>query len=87
MYIVSPWLVLYVALLATFTIQVMTKIGIREKLINNTRARLVQQLLECDFCLGFWIAFMFSALLSVSSNDISYMLIPVLSAPITRYLV
>lgn len=83
---IDIYLVVFVALLATFTIQIMTKVGIREKLINNIQVEVLCKLLECDFCLGFWIAFMFSALLSVSNNDPSYMIIPILSAPLTRYL-
>lgn len=74
------------AAFAAFIIIMTTKIGLRDYLINKTKGTL-QQLLECEFCLGFWIAVIISVFLSINNKDISFMLIPFISAPITRFLV
>lgn len=78
-------IVLLISLLAAFIILLISKIGLRDYLINNTKG-LLQQLLECDFCLGFWIAVCISILAAIILKDHYIVFVPFFSSPITRFL-
>ena len=79
-------IVVLIALLATFAIQLSEKRGYRNWLIDNiTFWPLFNKMLQCDFCLGFWIAVVLSLILTFVTGFLPYLAIPVFSTPITRY--
>lgn len=82
--------IIVVSLLSAFIILVMNKSEMRDKL-RDYNCRIanfkIAKMLECDFCFGFWIAVVIATILSVITFDTSWMLVPFMSAPITRFLV
>ena len=45
------------------------------------------KMLECDFCLGFWLSVIISIIMVLVTLDPLYLLVPVFATPITRMLV
>jgi len=45
------------------------------------------KMLECDFCLGFWLSVLISVIMVLITLDPAYFLAPIFTAPITRFLV
>lgn len=77
--------IIIVSLAVTFIILTLTKMGLREELMKRSN-RIFYQLLGCDFCLGFWMSCFISLFLFVIFEDISFLYIPFLSAPLIRIL-
>lgn len=77
--------IIIIALGSAFTIIVLDKWGIREWLQVHG-SRLISKMAGCTFCLGFWIAVILSIFLSAISGECSYLLIPIFSSPITRFI-
>ena len=78
-------LVVLVALAATFTIQFAEKRGYRDFAIDNTKG-LLQQMLQCDFCLGFWISLVISIVLALALSNWWLLATPAFTTPLVRYL-
>ena len=78
-------LVALLALAVTFVIQFAEKRGYRNFAIDNTEG-LLQQMLQCDFCLGFWISLFFSIILAFILGYWWVIFTPVFTTPIIRYL-
>lgn len=78
-------IIILIALLTAFIVLMLSKLGIRDYLIN-TLSGLLQQLFECDFCLSFWVSFIISLCLAICCKDITFLVIPFFSTPITRFL-
>ena len=77
---------IYIALAAAFAILLIGKLGVRDGII--TRApKLISQLFDCDFCLSFWTSLILAILLAIFFNEMSIILIPIISTPITRILI
>lgn len=77
---------IYIALAAAFAILLIGKLGVRDGII--TRApKLISQLFDCDFCLSFWTSFILAIILAIFFNEMSIILIPIISTPITRILI
>ena len=82
--------IIIVALLAAFTILYLGKSGNREKLRNfcdENELKLFAELIDCDFCLSFWVGlvcYVFLLFFGVCELNI---LVPFCAAPIARYLV
>ena len=76
---------IYIAL-AAFAILLIGKLGVRDEII--TRApKLISQLFDCDFCLSFWTSLILAIILAIFFNEMSIILIPIISTPITRILI
>lgn len=78
-------LVTLLALAATFIIQFAEKRGYRDFAIDKTKG-LLQQMLQCDFCLGFWVSLFFSIILAFVLGHWWIIFTPVFTTPIIRYL-
>jgi len=48
---------------------------------------ILTKMLECDFCLGFWLSVLISVVAVLVVHDPAYFLVPVFAAPITRFLI
>lgn len=81
--------IILIALLTTFVILFLHKIGAIEYLRNKAckeELELIAKLLECDFCMCFWTSLVISCVASLITHDNSWIVIPVLSTPISRFL-
>ena len=74
-----------IAAVAAFFILFMEKTGYRDKMIANS-PKLISQMYDCDFCLSFWVSAVFSTGIVLGECNLIYVLIPFISAPITRRL-
>lgn len=82
--------VIYVALIVAFTVLFLGKTGLRTKIRDKADEfgiGLVADMLECDFCLCFWLSFIASFIIAFLTCDISMFLIPFLSTPIARFMI
>lgn len=78
-------LVVLVALAVTFTIQLAEKRGYRDFAIDHTKG-LLQQMLQCDFCLGFWTSLIISIVLIFVLNNWGLLAMPIFITPLVRYM-
>ena len=77
---------IYIALAAAFAILLIGKLGVRDEII--TRApKLISQVFACDFCLSFWTSLILAIILAILFNEMSIILIPIISTPRTRILI
>jgi hypothetical protein len=53
---------LVAGLISTFIITVCRKTGLLEYLQSRTRIRILYNLLQCDFCIGFWLSLIITIL-------------------------
>lgn len=75
--------IITVSLAVSFTILVLEKTGLREKLRDLSGKTLFADMLECDFCLGFWLSVLITVGLLLSGYEISF-LMPIYTAPFIR---
>ena len=78
-----------VALITTFIVLFITKVEIRDMLRNyldKKRVPILPNLLDCDFCLCFWIAFIINIAFFIAGYSNHLLIIPILSTPISRFL-
>lgn len=77
---------IYIALAAAFAILLIGKLGARDEIIARA-PKLISQLFDCDFCLSFWTSLILAIILAIFFNEMSIILIPIISTPITRILI
>lgn len=75
-----------VACASSFGILLIGKLGIRDEIITKA-PKLISQLFGCDFCLSFWISLILAIILAIFFEEIIILFIPILSTPITRFLI
>lgn len=88
--------IIELALAVAFVILLSMKTEIRYKLRDYIDAfanrhgiekiRLISKMLDCDFCLSFWLSLAFAIVFAVASNDASWLYIPILSTPLIRFI-
>lgn len=78
---------IYIALAAAFAILLIGKLGVRDEIITRAAPKLISQLFDCDFCLSFWTSLILAIILAIFFNEMSIILIPIISTPITRILI
>lgn len=78
-------LVVLIALAVTFIIQFAEKRGYRDHAIDNTEG-LLQEMLKCDFCLGFWTSLILSIIVLAVLGNWWILFAPVFTTPIIRFL-
>lgn len=83
--------IIMVALVASFLILLSEKTEVRDKLAEYfelKKINLLSELVKCDFCLSFWTSVLitFISFIFINDMDITYLLIPIFSTPITRYI-
>lgn len=77
------------ALFVAFVVLAFTISGLRDKVsyyLADRKLNLLYQLVDCNFCLSFWITFCISIILAIFSQDSRYLLIPVFSTPLSKLL-
>lgn len=77
--------IILVALLSAMILLVLDKTEVLEK-ARALSSGLLFKLLSCDLCMSFWIAVVLSIVSAVVFMDITFVLVPIFSTPITRYL-
>lgn len=77
---------LYIALIAAFGILLIDKLGVRDKIILRA-PKLISKLFDCDFCLSFWSSVILAIILALFYNEPIFFIIPIVSTPITRFLI
>ena len=77
--------IIIISLTAAFVILFITKIGIRNWLAERS-PKLIYEMLNCDFCLSFWVGLAITLIVIAIGADWYYIFLPVLTTPITRFL-
>lgn len=75
----------FVALVSAFIILLIGKLGVRDNIIARA-PKLISRLFECDFCLSFWTSLILAIILAIFFREMSALFIPIISTPITRFL-
>lgn len=75
-----------IALSSAFIILLSHKIGLIEYLVNIPN-KFISKLVQCNFCLSFWIALFISIIIIVLTKDLKYIFIPIISSPISRLVI
>ena len=75
-----------IALLSAFVILFANKIGLIEYLVNIPN-KFISKLVQCNFCMSFWIALFISIIIIVLTKDFKYIFIPIISSPISRLVI
>ena len=82
--------IIVLALIAAFIVLVMSKTETRYKLrdlCDEKGLKQIAKMFDCDFCLGFWSAVAIAIVITIITADIGWLTTPILSAPLTRFLV
>lgn len=77
-----------VSLLAAFIILTGNKTYLRYKLRDKCdiwHMSLIAKMLDCDFCLSFWLSVLIAIALAVLSHEYYLFVLPFLSTPLARY--
>lgn len=77
------------ACVSAFIILAFTKLGLRDKVINFCDAKGLKffgSLLNCDFCLSFWLTVVLSVIAFLFAAHALLFLLIVVSPPLTRFL-
>lgn len=88
--------IVIVALLSAFIILGATKTGIRDKVRDIFDAlyftyeqklfKLIASMLDCDYCFSFWMSLFICIIAFALTFDLTWLIVPVLSTPLTRFL-
>lgn len=79
--------IIFIALLTCFVVLASEISGVRSKLRDwqdSIANRRLTKMLECDFCFSFWVGLALSLGLSILTLDATWIIVPVLSTPLTR---
>lgn len=77
------------ALFAAFIILVITKNGFRytiRDLCDKFNFSIFAKMIDCDLCFSFWLSLFICLILAYLLYDISFLIVPIFSTPITRFL-
>ena len=78
-------LVIYIALLSAFAIQLAKKLGITEWMQVHG-SRIVAELFSCDFCMSWWMNVILSVILAIGFGSWWALVLPFFATMITRFL-
>lgn len=81
--------IILIALAVAFTVLFLTKTLWRYKLrdwADTKKYRLFANMLDCDFCLCFWLSALVCGALSLISFDFKLILFPIFTTPLARLL-
>ena len=79
-------LLLIVALAAAFVVLLVKKWGIAEWMQIHA-GEFFSKLFSCDLCMSFWACVIITAVVVVYERDLTLVLLPVVTTPVTRMLV
>lgn len=74
-----------IALISAFILILLGKWGVREW-IQIHGNKFFSKMADCSFCMGFWISVILSVFFAIITQEVTYLLIPVIASPITRYI-
>lgn len=77
--------IIIVALITTFIVLLISKIGLRDFIITEGPEK-VSQLFSCDFCLCFWIGLTITLIAHFVVGWPFTLILPACSTPMARYL-
>lgn len=75
--------IIITALLSAFVILLITKIGLRDFVIEQG-PKLISKMFNCDFCLSFWANVFIVLIITAITGCLSFIIIPIFAAPVTR---
>lgn len=88
--------IIYVVLLASFAILWTMKTEYRDRArdyfdiqFNRTNKKifkLLAEMLDCDYCLSFWVSFLIALIAFIITQDFTWLLVPFLTTPLIRFL-
>ena len=78
-------IVILVALMATFVLLLLRKIGVIEH-VQVHGNEFFSKLANCDFCISWWTCVILVLFVTIYTGDMSCLLVPFFSTPLTRYL-
>lgn len=76
----------FIALIAAFVLLFANKLGFIEWLQVNGN-RFFSEMARCNFCLSFWVGLVLSILFVVYTGNMNILFVPVISTPLTRFLI
>ena len=76
----------FIALIAAFVLLFANKLGFIEWLQINGN-RFFSEMARCNFCLSFWVGLVLSILFVVYTGNMNILFVPVISTPLTRFLI
>ena len=79
-------MILIVALLASFVVLLVKKWGWAEWVQVHGNV-FFSELFSCDLCMSFWAAVVICVIMAVVTADTRYILLPILTTPLTRIMV
>lgn len=77
--------IVLVGLLAAFVIIMSNRTGLRGYVTAVSTGK-ITELLQCDFCLCFWVNLIIAVTFTLCTMDVDYLYIPFFSTPFTRFL-
>lgn len=77
---------LAISCVAAFFIMLISKLGIRDSIIENAPT-LLSKLFACDFCLSWWTSLAVTSGLAVTLHSFSILVLAIIATPITRKLI
>lgn len=75
-----------IALLVAFCIILAEKTGVIIYLASKTKSRMLNMLLSCYFCMGFWLSLFVVIIMAVITKNAEYLIVPIFSSVIVRRL-
>lgn len=81
--------IIITALAAAFLVSFATASDARYEIrdwCDTKKLSIIAKMLDCDFCFSFWTNLIVAIIISIVTQDASYLLVPIFSAPITRFL-
>ena len=81
--------IILVALITAFIILFLNKTELRTKLrdfFDSKKINLLAELIDCDFCLSFWICLCVALGFMLLSYELTFIFTPFFATPITRFL-
>ena len=81
--------IILLALLAAFILLLLTKTGWRYALrdyYDLTGFSRIAKMLDCDFCFSFWLSLVLATFLAILHRDLAWVITPIFSTSLTRFL-
>lgn len=81
--------IIILALLTSFILLFLTKTGYRYTLrdfYDLAGFSKIAKMLDCDFCFSFWLSLGLATFLAILHRDLAWVITPIFSTPLTRFL-
>jgi len=78
--------IMIIALISSFVVLLFLK-SMKKKIEITTKNKIIYDLINCNFCLSFWICLLISIIFCLIYKEFNYIYYAILATPITRYLI